>query len=340
MTLQERIEAFAKLGERLQSPSPNFIDTLHRAADENTWFTLPHLLTAIDAITSEYLNASKLEQWVQHYHLPSKPSKSYCVGIVMAGNIPLAGFHDLLCVVICGHRAQVKLSSKDTILLPALLQMLFDIAPNMERYFQIVERLANFDAVIATGSNNSARYFHYYFGKYPNVIRHNRSSAAILDGSETPQDLNNLGKDIFTHFGLGCRNVTKLFVPQNYNFVFFLDQLEPYNNAMQHHKYKNNYDYQRSLLLLNRQAHFASDFLMLTENNDRIATPVSVLYYEYYESQNELEQKIQHYDEQIQCIVGNPAKKPYYIPFGKAQCPKLNDYSDKIDIVDFLMKLP
>jgi hypothetical protein len=259
------------------------------------------------------------------------------VALVLAGNIPLVGFHDLLCVLVSGHRAQLKLSSKDSRLMMYLIKHLLWLEPEFEKYITIKEsKLEEFDAVLATGSDNSSRYFQQYFGKYPHIIRKNRTSISILNGFESTDQLQALGKDVFTYFGLGCRNVSKVFVPQEYDFKPLLDSWSTYQEIINHHKYINNYDYQKSILLVNRTPFLDNGFVLLQES-DRLVSPISVLYYERYSSTVDLQQKINSNAEKIQCIVGN--SKPATVPFGKAQIPEVWDYADQIDTLKFLSEL-
>ena len=186
------------------------------------------------------------------------------------------------------------------------------------------------DAYIATGSNNSSRYFEQYFGKYPHIIRKNRSSAAILTGKESAVELQKLSDDIHLYFGLGCRNVTKIFVPEGYDFVPLLAAFDTYKYFEDHHKYKNNYDYQLSILLLNNQFYMTNGSTLLTKNSSMFS-PISQLYYETYSSSNEVESTLKNNPE-LQCLVGT-----HYIPFGQAQAPGLFDYADGVDTVQFLL---
>lgn len=256
----------------------------------------------------------------------------------MAGNIPLVGFHDLLSVLITGNKALVKLASNDKKILPILIQYLIKIEPefcNMVEFTE--EKLTNFDAVIATGSNNSARYFEYYFGKYPHIIRKNRNSVAVLTGNETQEELALLGKDIFQYFGLGCRSVSKIFVPRNYNFELFFKAVYPYSNLLDYKKYSNNYDYNKAVYLMSLFPILDNGFLLLKEDFS-YTSPIATLFYEYYDSLQELINKLAADKDQLQCIVSNEMILNS-IPFGSTQSPDLWDYADGIDTIDFLLKL-
>lgn len=334
MNLQDRIEILALLGKQLQQPQALPDAVIHRACYTNLWFTPQNIQTALTAIATQFLNRRELETWLSAYPAIAVAQIPKTVGLVMAGNIPLVGWHDFMCVFVCGYKAMVKLSSKDEVLFTHLLQLMVQINPDVQNYVAIVQQLKDFDAVIATGSNNSARYFEYYFGKLPHIIRKNRSSVAILTGSETPEEITRLGNDIFEYFGLGCRNVSKLMAPKGYDFARLLSLLEPYGRVMQHNKYKNNYDYHYSVFLLNKQLNYASDFLILQEN-PLVASPVSVVHYEFYTSAHDLQNKLAQQQDQIQCITAaHPTGTA--IPFGSAQQPRLWDYADGVDTMQFL----
>lgn len=334
MTAEERIIALAQWGEAIANDT-QLNGKITETYLHNKWFTEDNIRFALNALTGHYLKASKLQQWAASYALQDIDQPLNTIGIVMAGNIPLVGLHDLLCVLVAGQRAQAKLSSKDAILIPYLMESLYEVDSRFKDTVEFTERLTCFNAVIATGGNNTARYFDQYFGKYPHIIRKNRNSVAVLDGKESHADLLHLGDDIFQYFGLGCRNVSKLYVPQGYDFEALLSALEPFNTVMLHDKYKNNYDYQRTLLLLNNSPHYASDFLMLSENT-HIASPIASLYFEYYDDLASVTAQLQAREKEIQCIV---SKLPIdgAIPFGKAQTPEPWDYADNVDTLAFVL---
>ncbi len=341
MNLAQRIELMAALGQAMEQKPTVLNKAIFRASLENQWFTAEAIQQSIAAIIQKYLQSEKLWQWVAKYPLAATvPNKEVVktVGLVMAGNIPLVGFHDFLSVFLSGHQAMVKLSSKDAVLFKALAEMLYELNPNTQERLEIAERLQNFDAIIATGSNNSARYFETYFGKYPNIIRKSRSSVAVLTGQESKEEIKALGVDIFQYLGLGCRNVSKLMLPKNFDFVNFMDGLEGYNYMMNHNKFKNNYDYHRSIYLLNREHHYANNFLMLVQN-ESVASPISVVHYEFYADENDLANKLIEQKDHIQCVVGASTEEAQYIPFGQAQQPELWDYADKVDTMGFLCGL-
>lgn len=335
MTLEQRISAFSKLGNHLTNLSEEGFESLAlQARLENPWFTTENIKRSLAGIT-QYLQEDKLRQWTSKYSL--NPEKSKEVALVLAGNIPLVGFHDLLCVLISGHHAQLKLSSKDSKLIQYLIKHLVWLEPEFEKAITIKElKLEDFDAVIATGSDNSSRYFEYYFGKYPNIIRKNRTSCAVITGNESAQEIEALGEDIFSYFGLGCRNVSKVFVPKDYDHAKLLSGLDKYKDIIHHHKYCNNYDYQKSILLVNQTPFLDNGFIILQEN-EKLVSPISVLYYEYYTDLNELNKKLSDNNEKTQCIVGND--KPATINFGQAQYPELWDYADNVDTLKFLETL-
>ena len=281
-----------------------------------------------------FLREDQLTTWTSKYSL--EPAKPKTIALVMAGNIPLVGFHDFLCVLISGHHAQIKLSSKDSKLIKYLVNYLERVEPGFRGQITFVDRLQNFDAIIATGSDNSARYFEYYFGKYPNIIRKNRTSCAVLEGGESDQEIENLASDIFSYFGLGCRNVSKLYVPNDYDFIKLLSRLDTYKDVIHHHKYCNNYDYQKSILLVNGIKHLDNGFVLLQEN-EKLVSPISVLYYERFSNDDDLRNKLETNATKLQCVVGK--KKPATIPFGQAQYPNVWDYADQLDTLKFLSEL-
>jgi hypothetical protein len=335
MTLEQRISAFVRLGNHLSNLSDEAFETLAlNARLENPWFTAENVKRSLTGIT-QYLKEDKLRQWTSHYTLNPKEPKE--VALVLAGNIPLVGFHDLLSVLISGHHAQLKLSSKDSKLIQYLIKHLIWLEPAFEKAITIKEnKLENFEAVIATGSDNSARYFEYYFGKYPNIIRKNRSSCVILTGTESDEEMEALGEDIFSYFGLGCRNVSKAFVPKGYDLAKILSRWESYKDIIHHHKYCNNYDYQKSILLVNLIPFLDNGFILLQEN-DKLVSPISVLFYEYYTDQTDLKNKLSLNKEKIQCIVGSSNLAT--TTFGTAQYPNVWDYADNVDTLTFLEKI-
>ncbi|MBT1686600.1 acyl-CoA reductase [Dawidia soli] len=333
MNIEERIHALATLGAHLQGLTDDeFQSVAARAARENPWFTPANVRMAFNGII-RMLDKGKLRTWVAPYTFPGTPRQ---VALILAGNIPLVGFHDLLAVLISGHRALVKLSSKDAALPRYLLDTLAMISPALHAQVQIAEQLKGFQAVIATGSDNSARYFDYYFGKYPHIIRKNRTSVAILQGDETEAELNALGTDIFSYFGLGCRNVSKLLVPAGYTFDRFFPALDAHRDIIHHHKYCNNYDYQKSIMLVNSTPFLDNGYLMLHEST-RLVSPISVVYYEHYLTPETLAASLAEQSDKLQCIVGRAPGAT--VPFGQAQFPEVWDYADRVDTLQFLATL-
>lgn len=334
MTTDERLEGLIKLGNHLDAIDEVELDqVVLKVRNENPWFTPGSINLALEGIR-RYLDAKKLRKWISNYTItPQTPKK---IAVVMAGNIPLAGFHDMLSVLVSGHALIAKLSSKDTVLPDFAVNKLIAIEPRFEAFISLPPRLKNFDAVIATGSDNSARYFHYYFDKYPHIIRKNRTSCATLSGLESSGDLTLLGRDVFTYFGLGCRNVSKIFIPEDFDPTRLIKAWDIYVDILHHHKYHNNYDYQKSILLVNKIPFYDSGFVILQEN-EKLVSPISVVYMERYKNNDDLSEKLGKVSDKIQCIVGNTSAD--HVPFGQAQSPDLWDYADRVDTMRFLESL-
>ncbi|HWV64935.1 acyl-CoA reductase [Chitinophaga sp.] len=332
MNIAEKEAALVRLGQYLADKSPELEAVKERAYIANGWFIPSFIDDALDNIVRYFLSPEPLQQWLQGYHKVTEQRAPKTVGIVSAGNIPLVGFHDWLCGFVSGHRVKMKLSGKDEILMKHILEKISEWYPDQASQTEIQDMLKHCDAYIATGSNNSARYFHYYFAKYPHIIRHNRTSAAILTGNETPAELLALADDIMMYFGLGCRNVTKIYVPLNYDFAPLLKALEKYSYLIEHHKYKNNYDYNLALLLLNNSAYMSNGSILLQENTG-LFSPISVLHYSNYVDMAQLQQELSGEDA-LQCLVGQQ-----FTPFGYAQQPTLTDYADGVDTLKFLLEL-
>ncbi|HSF56204.1 MAG TPA: acyl-CoA reductase [Algoriphagus sp.] len=334
---KNRIKAFSELGHLIRNLDSEAKENLFRRANnQNSWFTEVSMESALSGL-SVLLEEENLEKWLSEYLIPESTSPKK-VGILMAGNIPGVGFHDLMCVLISGNIAVVKLSSSDSFFSKWLIDRLFEVEPQFEKYIFIEEMLKGMDAYIATGSDNSARYFNYYFGKYPSIIRANRTSIAILTGEESEAQMDKLGLDIFLYFGLGCRNVSKIFVKNVEQLQHFLDVMEKFNWVALNHKYLNNYEYNKSIYLVNSEPHLDNGFLLMKESKD-LVSPIGVLFYEVYQSQEELFQKLETVEAKIQCVVGDPEKFPNVIGFGEAQYPKPWDYADKVDTMKFLLTL-
>jgi hypothetical protein len=333
MNLVERIRAFNLLGDKIDHLSAEERNQLvDQARNLNAWFVPESILFSLAGI-SYFLKEKNLNTWVSSYDLTNKKNRK--VGIAMAGNIPLVGFHDYLSVLISGNDLVVKLSSQDSYLLPTINSWLIEIEPRFKNKIQFEERLNHVEAIIATGSDNTSRYFEYYFRNIPHIIRKNRSSVAILMGEEDSSHLTELGKDVFSYFGLGCRNIAKLFVPEGYEFIKLLDAWSPYQEIIHHHKYANNYDYQKSILLVNKVPHLDNGFVLLTRH-EQLVSPISVVYFETYSTQSDLKNKIKIQKDKIQCIVSANGWFEGSVPFGKAQLPELWDYADGIDTLKFL----
>lgn len=336
MNSEERVDAFGQLGSWLTNLPEAKIDELCTTASlQNPWFTAANVRLALKGIAS-LLETNKLKEWMGGYDLRQVNSKH--VGVVMAGNIPLVGFHDALCVLMSGHRLKAKLSSQDSHLLPLLVNQLVSIESRFEGQFTFEERLNDIEAAIATGSDNTARYFEYYFRKMPHIIRKNRSSCAVMMGEEAEDQLAALGHDVFSYFGLGCRNVSKVYIPSNYDVGRLLKAWEPFAEIKNHHKYTNNYDYQKSILLVNQIPHFDNGSVLLTEHAS-LVSPIAVVYYQFYEDQKELQGMLRGQAEKLQCIVAANGWYPGSVPFGEAQRPGLSDYADHIDTMKFLSGL-
>lgn len=336
------IDAWKKVSDELRmilekpessSFSDRWMQVCRIAEAENPWFTSSQINTALEGICT-ILDSQRLSEFVKHYDFePNKTVRD--VGVIMAGNIPAAGFHDLLCVSLSGNHLSAKLSSSDRTLLPFLHHVLDMKAPATAAKIKFVENLKHVDAVIATGSDNSARYFEYYFGNKPHIFRRNRNSAAILTGNENEYDLILLGKDVFTYFGLGCRSVSKFYVPEGYVFDGFYESILEFKEVMQHTRYMNNHDYHQALFLMNQEPFLTNNFLII-KNDDRLSSPVGVLYYETYKSLEDVQNKTAALSEKIQCVV----MKGGDIPLGRAQFPAIDDFADGVNTMDFLLKLP
>ena len=340
MKIQERIDAFAELGAVIR-------DSLSGKEDERTsglaeliqnqqlinpWFTPGNVQSAIGAIASE-LTSENLIQWTAAYPELQHEQTPLKVGVIMAGNIPLVGFHDFLSVLISGHKLISKTSSRDSGLIKKISEILCSINPGFLDKIEFTDGpLKDFNAVIATGSNNSSRYFDQYFGRYPNIIRRNRNSIAIIQGNESGEELENLGKDIFLYFGLGCRNVSKLFIPGGYDIRSLVSKWEHFAGVINHVKYANNYDFSKAIYLVNKENFHDAGYILLKEDKG-LSSPVAVLYFEYYTSLSAFQQETDLLKDKIQCVVGHD-----HTPFGKAQSPHLWDYADGIDTLEFLSK--
>ena len=354
MHLNQRIKAFAKLGDFLRQfvdPEPDFevsaplqyedytrfSELIKQAHYHNSWFTEEQVKNALSG-WSINLTQNSLEEWVKNY--PEIPLNTTVqkIAVVMAGNLPLVGFHDFLSVLIAGHKIIAKPSSNDDQLLPYLAKILIKIEPDLKDFITFTnEKLPPFDAVIATGSNNTSRYFEYYFKDKPHIIRKNRNAVAILTARETKDQLAGLAEDIFTFYGMGCRSVSKIFVPQGYDFDLLFNAVYRFRESINHAKYANNYDYNKAVYLMSVMPVLDNGFMVLKED-EAFSSPIAVVFYSYYNDEKSLKEYLQQNRESIQCIVAN-GFAPNEIPFGTAQKPKLDDYADGIDTLAFLAKL-
>jgi len=350
MNTADRIKAFAQLGALLREFLKNentkdegnlaiekIKEAVNKAFINNAWFTPGNIKSAIEA-WANLLTENNLENWLSHYPAGKlENGNPQVVGIIMAGNIPMVGFHDFLSVLMSGHKVKAKLASDDKYLIPALADALIEFEPGFEKYISFTEgRLDQIDALIATGSNNTARYFEYYFGKYPHIIRKNRNSVAVITGDEKKEDLALLGKDIFQYFGLGCRNVSKLFVPHNYDFAKFYEGIFEYNDIINFKKYASNYDYNKTVYLMSKVKLWDNGFLLLKEDIG-MSSPMATLFFEYYNPED-IESRLLMDSQHIQCVVSEMNIEGA-LPFGETQNPKLMDYADKVDTIDFLINL-
>ena len=371
MNIEKNIAAFTSLGERLRAIASGNSDAetesvISAASSTNPWFIKENILNALGAI-GESLNRDHLNQWLAPYREKiSSSGRKKVVAVINAGNIPAVGFHDFLCVLLSGNIYHGKNSSDDLHLLPFIASLLKKIEPRFEEEIFFVDRISNPDAVIATGSNNSARYFNYYFGKYPHIIRRNRNGVAVLDGNENTEELSALADDVFQYFGLGCRSVSKIFVPEDFDVRKLFPVFEKYNSVSHHNRYMNNYNYQRVLLLMNKAPFLENGFVILREATS-LHSPISVLHYERYKNVGEVIDKLFAQSEEVQCVAcgkelsprspltrkgeipsrksvgGSPFRESEgergqlpLVPLGQTQNPKLWDYADAVDTMEFL----
>lgn len=316
----------------------NFLNIIEKTEYKNPWFTPWFIQTAFGAWSAN-LTEKKLRNWISAYSWPVTSGNPKRIGLILAGNIPMVGFHDFLSVIMSGHIARIKLSSKDDVILPAIRDVLLLLEPSLEERIEFPEEyLKNMDAVIATGSDNSSRYFDYYFGKYPNIIRKNRNSVAVLTGEETDKELQLLADDIFLYFGLGCRNVSKIYLPEGFDLKRLMDNFGHYQYLANHNKFVNNHDYQKAILLVNRNEFLDNDFLIL-RNAKSISSPVACLHYEFYNDRDALMQELNLNAGIIQCLVSAADFLHEKVEFGRSQFPELNEYADNMDTIKFLLNL-
>jgi hypothetical protein len=334
MNLKERISLFSSLGNLIaDKDNPKINTSFHRIKTSNPWFTDENISLSLSSV-SKMLNEEALIDWTSKYDFKSTLNEKK-VFIIMAGNLPLVGFHDFLSVLISGNVAVVKLSSKDNILPRILIDLMISIDSRIREFINIVDNIIdlNVDAVIATGSDNSSKYFDYYFKGFKSIIRKNRRSVAILDGSEAESQLESLADDVFSYFGLGCRSVSKIYIPVDYDLNKLFKSFFKYNTIINHIKYANNYDYNKTIYLMNKENLLDNGFVIFKEDQS-IQSPVATIFYEYYNSRDNLNNYIKSNRNLFQCIVSNED-----IPFGQSQFPKLTDYADQKDTIEFLLSI-
>ncbi len=333
---EKKIKALSKLGEcLLEDNDIQLKECIHRASIANSWFTKEHINQSLKAIANNYLDENKLLNWINGYSHLTSPSSSKTIGIVAAGNIPLVAMHDFICAYISNNKVKIKLSEKDKILMPFLIKKLSEFDNSIIENISFIDRLKDFDAVIATGSNNTARYFEYYFRNYPHIIRKNRVSIGVLNGDEQLGELEQLGADVFNYFGLGCRNVAQVWLPRNFDFKILLNAFGKFKDIAHHNGFRNNLDYNRAIFLMNRIPLIDCDFLNIIEQESPFSS-IASLHYQFYDDIENVEKFIEENEPSLQCVVGNNSN---YVPFGKAQSPGLQDYADNIDTLRFLLSL-
>lgn len=344
MSLNQRIKSLAAVRNildqfltknRAESPTySEFKNSISLAEIKNPWFTENNILSVL-TYWNNVLTEEILTQWLSNYTIKSEESKT--VGLVLAGNIPMVGFHDCISTLLAGHQAKIKLSSKDSVLIPFILNLWKEFCEELE--FEWVDKLPPCDAVITTGTTNTARYFEYYFKDIPHIIRKNRTSIAILNGNESKEDLHGLADDVFSYFGLGCRSVTQLFIPENYDINKLFEVFISYQDCINHTKYSNNYDYNKAIYLMNQELFWDNNFILLKESRN-LFSPIGALYYSTYSDDKELEKFISQHTDSLQCVV---SAQPYHqfktVAPGQAQNPKIDDYADGVDTLDFLSNL-
>jgi len=338
MTIGDRLSALEQLGLFIKNELDGaFAPIIQQSIDENAWFTPASVKKGLDSIASHYLDHKELQNWYSKYDIIDNQRKR--VGLVLAGNIPMVGFHDILCTFVSGHISIIKYSSKDKVLLEYIIAQLAIIDPRTSDYFQAVERVKDIDAVIATGGSTAATHFHYYFSKYPHIIRKNRSSVAILTGDESREELYKLGSDIFTYHGLGCRNVSKVFVPMGYKFDTFFESIIDFSYVIDHNKYKNNYDYSHAIYLLG-QHHFLTNNFLIVREDPTLSSRISCIHYEQYDKIDDVVDNLNNIEDQIQCIASmQPVSDFPFTALGDCQSPALTDYADRVDTMSFLTGL-
>lgn len=338
MTRLDRITLLAKLGTQLDQSDERLDAAIRKTHQHNRWLTEENTRLMLTAIREELLDEEKLKHWANQYSIPEGQA-SKKVGLVMGGNVPLAGFQDLLCVFVAGHHAVIKLSEREKYMMPYLIDVLTEIEPAAGHYFSIVERLKDFEAIIVVGGNEDASHFQTHFQKYPNIIHKRRTSVAILDGQETDEDFKKLGKDAFRYFGLSSRNISKFYLPEGYDFVPLMRNWERYSDLIEHNKFKNNYDYNYSLLLLNNIPHYSNGSILLQENVALYAR-IASLNYEFYTKKETLIEQLKEREADLHYVVSKTAIDGLdTVSFGTTQNLSLHSYADDIDAMNFLLEL-
>lgn len=338
MNLSKRIEALVYLGGILQLKEDELIAAQQISKSKNSWFTLENSDRALQNIVTNFLQREKLEEWAKHYKIAEiSPQKN--IGIIMSAGFPLAGFHDLLSTFVSGHRAKIKLSADDKFLIPYCIKVMKSEFPEVENYFTFVERMTDIDAIIANGNRDSIKIFETYFSKFPNIIRKNKFGTAVLDGKESKEELSKLGEDIFHYFGLSSRNVSKIYVPENYDFVPLMEATHEFNNIVLTNKYKNNFDFNYTLQIINKMEYKANGCIMIIED-EALQSRIAMLHYETYKSEDHLLELLKNKSSEIQQIISNKTFTNFKNKnFGAANVIELSDYENGIDVMDFLKKL-
>lgn len=337
MNIKQTIDALQRVGQVFGNEnSVELQQAITNAYAKNKWFTDDNVKHAL-SYWHQQLTAEKLEEWVAKEGLTENTSPK-TIGIVAAGNIPLVGLHDVVSILMSGNKVKIKLSGDDEVLMKFFISTLINADPTFGNYIEAVDTIENIDAVIATGSNNTARYFEFYFGKYPNIIRKNRNSIAVIGGTESPETIHQLGHDIFSYFGKGCRNVTQLWLPSDYDIVSFLDNLQQHAEVANHNKYVNNYHYHKAILLMNKDQHLDTGFLLLREDK-KIYSPIGMINYARYNDMSEVKEFLAQNADDIQCVVSEATSLPEAVKPGYTQNPKLWDYADGVNTIEFLKGL-
>ncbi len=337
MDIERRIDCLHGAGESLLIDSDRRKKIIDKTEITNPWFTEANILKSIKSIVDNYLNKETLTNWISKYQI-TKDSKNN-VALVLAGNIPMVGIHDIISVFISGHKSIIKLSEKDNLLIPFFIELMTEYDQDALEYFEIVERLKDYDGVIATGSNNSARYFHRYFKDVASIIRMNRNGIAIVSNKVSNEDLKLLADDVFSYFGLGCRNVSKLYLEAGFEMHRLFESFRKYDDLIHHNKYKNNFDYNNALYLLNSEEYYTNNIIILKPDTN-IASRIASVHYEFYNDRSELENELLNKKEMIQCVVSDEKLDGIEtVCFGNAQNPLISQYADGVDTLDFLLRL-